>query len=320
MLSRSELIAKAKSAKRESKYLDFKSEFDPSSAAAWCEVVKDVVACANSGGGVLVFGVNNDGSASGVDLSAVKEMDVATITNKIFSYTNHQFSEIELMEVERGSSTVIAMLISDSDVPMVFVKPGTYSVGDGKQKTAFSQGTVYFRHGAKSEPGNRDDFQAWRDRSLEKIRETWLGGIKKVVETPADHAVTVVSTPMIGGAGGVGVGGFGAMTATVSAGPGAIKIVPQNAEEIWPYRQKNLLAEVNKELGAEVKINGHDVQCVNREIDVLKKHPEFAYKPHTLASPQYSPDYVKWIVGQWRKDKDFFAKCREKHKGLTAGK
>lgn len=80
MLSRSEIIAKAKSAKRESKYLDFKSEFDPNSAAAWCELVKDIVACANSGGGVLVFGVNNDGSVSGGDLSAVKEMDVATIT------------------------------------------------------------------------------------------------------------------------------------------------------------------------------------------------------------------------------------------------
>lgn len=57
----------------------------PSSPAAWCELVKDIVACANSGGGVLVFGVNNDSSVCGGDLSAVKEMDPATITSKIFS-------------------------------------------------------------------------------------------------------------------------------------------------------------------------------------------------------------------------------------------
>jgi len=81
-----------------------------------------------------------------------------------------------------------------------------------------------------------------------------------------------------------------------------------------------LLLEVNKELGAEAKINGHDVLCVNREIEVLKKHPEFAYKPHSLASPQYSPEYVKWIAAQWRKNKDFFAQCREKHKAVTANK
>lgn len=313
MIARAELIEKAARARRESKYLDFKSEWDLASAGAWCEVVKDIVAFANSGGGVIVFGAQNDGSSSGIELTPLRDLDVAVITNKISSYTNYQFSELELLEVERDGVKFIAMLISDADVPIVFVKPGSYNVGDGKQKTAFSQGTVYFRHGAKSEPGNRDDLLAWRDRSLEKIREAWLGNIKKVVETPADHAVTVVSTPMIGG-GTVGVGGFGAMTATVSAGPGAIKIVPQNAEEIWPYRQKDLLKEVNRSLESGEKINGFDVLCVNRRIDVLKKHPEFAYKSHSLSSPQYSQDYAKWIVSQYRKDKEFFVDCRERYR------
>lgn len=136
-MKRAELIEKAERAKRESKYLDFKSEWDVTSPAAWCEVVKDVVAFANSGGGVIVFGVQNNGAASGSDLARLRDLDVAEITNKIASYTNFQFADIELLEIERGAARVIAMVISDADVPLVFIKPGTYNIGEGKQKTAF---------------------------------------------------------------------------------------------------------------------------------------------------------------------------------------
>jgi predicted HTH transcriptional regulator len=39
----------------ESTSVDYKSSFDFSSAAEWVEIVKDVVAFANSGGGVVIF-------------------------------------------------------------------------------------------------------------------------------------------------------------------------------------------------------------------------------------------------------------------------
>ncbi len=47
---------------------------------------------------------------------------------------------------------------------MVFTRNGTDVTIKGKQKPAFVQGTVYFRHGAKSEPGNRDDLEDWLHR------------------------------------------------------------------------------------------------------------------------------------------------------------
>jgi hypothetical protein len=57
---RSKLIERAENARTESKLLDFKREFDISSPAHWCDIVKHIVAFANSGRGVVVFGVNND--------------------------------------------------------------------------------------------------------------------------------------------------------------------------------------------------------------------------------------------------------------------
>jgi predicted HTH transcriptional regulator len=93
-IDRSKLLERAENAKRESKYLDFKREFDIASPASWCEIVKDIVAFANSGGGVIVFGVNNDGAASGADVSALLGLDIADVTNKINRYTGFQFADL----------------------------------------------------------------------------------------------------------------------------------------------------------------------------------------------------------------------------------
>lgn len=316
---RSKLLERAENAKRESKYLDFKREFDTGSTAAWCELIKDIVAFANSGGGVIVLGVNNDGTSSGIDVSAILTLDVADVTNKIFSYTGYQFAEIEVVEIARNGSKCAALIISSTDVPMIFARPGTYDIGNSQQKTAFAKGTVYFRHGAKSEPGTRDDLLDWREKTIERVRTGWLGGIRKVVEAPAGHAITVISSPMPASGGIPKIEGM-AIKAEVSAGPGAVKIVPQNAEEIWPYRQKDLLDKINKELKISPAVNGHDVLCINTHLNVLKARPDFAYKPHKLASPQYNDAYANWIVSQYRQDPKFFVRMRDEYKKRSSGK
>jgi len=313
MENRSKLFERSENAKRESKYLDFKSEFDLTSTGAWCELVKDLVAFANSGGGVIVIGVNNDGSSSNADLTRIRALDMADITNKVQSYTNYQFEEIEIVDIERQGQKLVAFMISRADVPIVFTRPGTYDIGGGKQKSAFAQGTVYFRHGAKSEPGNEADLRKWRDQAVENVRSKWMDGISKVVESPAGHTITVVASPSSGKKGTPRLEGM-AITANVSAGPGAVQFVPQNAEEIWPHRQKNLLALVNKSLEVQPAVNSHDILCINTQLDILKSHPEFAYKPHSLASPQYSDKYADWIIGQYKEDPRFFQRMREEHR------
>jgi predicted HTH transcriptional regulator len=47
--------------KSESRSIDFKSTFNPDSAADWCELIKDIVAIANSGGGSILVGVDDEG-------------------------------------------------------------------------------------------------------------------------------------------------------------------------------------------------------------------------------------------------------------------
>ncbi|MCK0103232.1 ATP-binding protein [Pseudohalocynthiibacter sp. F2068] len=61
MITREKLLDRAQNGVRENKTLDFKSEFNLAQRGDWCEIIKDIVAFANSGGGVLVIGLNDSG-------------------------------------------------------------------------------------------------------------------------------------------------------------------------------------------------------------------------------------------------------------------
>jgi Putative DNA-binding domain len=304
------LLERAASATRESKYLDFKREFDLS-PEAWCEIIKDIVAFANSGGGIIIFGVANDGTNTDFDAAELLAHDPSDISNRIARYTGIQAVDFEIIELKRGNTFRTAFVVSETDVPIIFAKPGTYDIGGGKQKTAFSQGTIYFRHGSKSEPGNRDDLSRWRDREIARARKSWLGGIRKVVETAPADAITVVSASKSGQKSAA------IINAKVSDDPSAVRFVPENAEEIWPHRQMDLIRAVNRQIGNEQRINTHDIYCIKMVFDILRKHREFADKSHRLASPQYSNEFVDWIVDQYRRDKAFFQRVRAEYRRKT---
>ncbi len=102
----SALVDKALTAKRESKRVDFKSAFDPESAGDWCELVKDIVAMANSGGGAIVIGLDNGGAPSKNDVKAVLGLDHAKFVDKIRKYTGFEFGELEVHEAKKQDDTV----------------------------------------------------------------------------------------------------------------------------------------------------------------------------------------------------------------------
>ena len=124
-------------------------------------------------------------------------------------------------------------------------------------------------------------------------------GIRKVAQACTGDTITVVSSKSPSAV----------VRAQISTDPAAAPITPTNAYEIWPHRQKELLAEVNKRRGKGHKINSHDILCIKNKFDVLA-NPKFACKPHKMSAPQYSVEFVDWMVGEYQKDQDFFAKLR----------
>jgi hypothetical protein len=301
----SALVDKALRAKRESKSVDFKRSFDPESNGEWCELVKDIVALANSGGGAIVVGLDNSGVPSNNDVSAVLDLDHAKYVDKIRKYTGCDFSELEVHEAKKDESTVAVIEVAAVKVPMVFQEVGSYEVAPGKQKTAFSKGTVYFRHGAKSEPGTTEDIRSVIERQLEVIRGEWLDGVRKVVTAPQGSAVTVFT---------------GEVKESSSPDAAPIRLVDDpNApgyrlidhDTTYPHRQTELLDVVNGMLPEGIDINTHDILAVRRVHDI-DGDARYCHRPK-FGSPQYSDDFAKWVVDRHKQNNNFFAEAREKY-------
>ncbi len=239
------LLRAALQATCETAAVDFKSGLDVDSKGDWLEVLKDLVAMANSGA---------------------------------------------------------------SAVPLVFTADGQYVNALGQERFAFRQGTVYFRHGAKSEPGTSDDLRAFLERELERVKTSWLSGIRQVVEAPSGAVVTVglpTQTPQGGAIGRV------RLVADADA-PGVALMDPNNTH---PHRRSEVVSEVNQRLGEGFHVSPHDILGIRRlyKTDSNRSH---YYKPKT-GSGQYSEAFVQWIVAQSKAAPAFLSGLRERHHQWT---
>jgi len=285
----------------ETERVDYKDSFDPGAQADWLEIIKDIVALANSGGGAIIFAIDDDGTTNGFDCAPLFAIDPADVTNKVFKYTGQQFSGFDFLKIAKGSHTLFAIWVYGVSNLLVFSKPGTYDVGGGKQKTAFSAGTVYFRHGAKSEPGNSDDLRWFLERRIEEIRKSWLDGIVKVVEAPAgSHVQIVTSTP----------GAEVPSSVRLVSDPSAPAYYQVPIDQTHPFRQKDVVAEVNAALKGAKAIKPFHVLCV-RHAHNIDNEPTFCYR-QKFASARYSQAFVNWIIEQYNADTSFFESAKAK--------
>src|ERR1035441_6973998 len=285
----------------ESESVEFKASLDPHSSAEWLEIVKDLVAFANSGGGVIVFGVADDGEFSNFDCSMLYDVDPAVITDKVNKYTGQQFHSFELVKLMSESRPLFVVVVSGISSPPVFTKPGTYDIGGGKQKTAFSSGTVYFRHGAKSEPGNSEDFRCFVERRVEEIRKSWLDGIAKVVEAPTGSQVQILPP-------GKDISAVQGIRLVYD--PAAPAFHGLSVDLTHPFRQKEVVQEINRALNGAKVIKPFHIQCV-RHAHKIDANATFCYK-QKFASARYSQAFVDWILEQHTADAGFFESAKSK--------
>ncbi len=259
---------------------------------------------ANTGGGVILIGLENNGDPSGENVKAVLDLDHAVVVDKIRKYTGYDFSEIEIHEAKKQGHTIAIVEVAGVKVPLVFQNAGSYEAG-GKPKSAFARGTVYFRHGAKSEPGTTEDIRMVIDRQLESIRSEWMDGVKKVVTAPQGSAVSVFS---------------GEVKESRSQDATPIRLVDDpdapgyrliDHDTTYPHRQVELINVINGMLPQDAKINTHDILAVRRTHNI-DKDPRYCHRPK-FGSPQYSDAFAKWIVENHKQNNDFFQEARQKY-------
>lgn len=297
-------LTRALATTRETRNVDFKSKFDPASTRDWCELLKDILAFANSGGGAVIVGVDNSGSPLAGAAAGLLGVDPADVGNKIRSYTGSDFDDFEIIAASKAAGQVAVLNVGGVSPPLVPTRPGTYEKEPAKQVTAFSVGVVYVRHGAKSEPATSADLGRMIEREIRERRQTWLKGIRKVTAAPADAVVTV-ERPIV-------------PTAVRSASPVRLTLDPAapasslpDYDKTHPHRMTELLKLVNErvqDLGLRVTAPG-----IRTVLDAYRLAGNVAYtwKPKH-GTQQYTDGFADWLEDRLRSDHHFVMKARNK--------
>lgn len=304
-------LAEALARASESESVDFKSAFDVKSTRDWLEIIKDIAAMANSGGGYLLVGLKDDGSPSESEVSQLLAVDPADLANRFHKYTGQNFTAFELIECAKAGQEICAVRVGPARVPIVFTRVGELEAPDGKKKSVFALGTVYFRHGAKSEPGTSEDLRLFLEREIERTKRSWLEGIAKVVEAPVGSRFAVLPPE------GTPAGPAGVLPMQLTNDPSAPAYYAVPIDKTHPHRQKEVVREVNLRLAGKKSINAHDVLCIRRVYSV-QKNISLCYTQN-YATPRYSEQFVSWIVDQYHADPSFFEKTKSKFDELKGG-
>jgi hypothetical protein len=304
-------IANALAATREARNIDFKSGFNSAATRDWCELLKDILAFANSGGGAIVVGVDARGAPIEGAALALLAVDPADVGNKIRKYTGSDFDDFSIVPSEKCGVRVAVFQVGSVDAPLIPIRPGTYEIESQKQTTAFSVGVVYVRHGAKSEPGTTDDVAKFIERRVRAQRSSWMAGVRKVIAAPPGAVVTVAhaivpnqrasSTPV-------------RMTLDPSAPAASIP----DFDKTHPHRMKELLDTLSRRLSDRgIKVTAPSIRMI-LNVFGLTQDVAFTWKPKH-GPRQYTEAFVEWVEAQLRKDARFITKTRARFRRETPG-
>jgi hypothetical protein len=301
-----DIIDNAIKAIKESSTVEFKSRFDPSSPGELIEIIKDIIAMSNSGGGCILIGVNDDGCPSDESISPALALDQAIIIDKIKKFTGVQFDLFEIQQIERMGKESVAIIVAPFSQIIIFEEPGTYLIENNKQKTAFGRGTVYFRHGAKSDTGNNDDIRFRTDSDIDKIRDTWLGNIVQVFEAPRGYIVRTLPPEIVYKDSPEST----AIRITDSLDAPVYRI--ENPDLNCPYKKKDVIQKVNNSIFPLI-INQYDFQSISFAHKIDTSKPNYFYQSR-FGPKQYSDKFVEWLIYEIKRDSRFVINARNTYK------
>jgi len=279
--------------KQETASIEFKSEFD-GTAVAWLEIIKDIVGMANSGGGLILFGFDSKGKPSNKDISIVSTIDPAVLTDKIHKHTSINFSNFKIVSLEYQDTVVCVYEIGHSEYPIIFTTAGNSQV-NGKTVPSFQVGTVYFRHGAKTEPADNQDIRQFLDKKIERTRGAWLDGIRKVVEAPEGSVINVMSLDNSSNV---------STDIHLTNDPSAPNYTIEDIDKIYPLRGKLICNILNNKFSNLAPLKNKNILDANDFLG-FNQNRNYIYRQKD-AIIKYSSQYLKLLMEKYSENPNFF--------------
>ena len=176
--------------------LDYKRNLDINSNKEWLSLVKDISAFANTRGGYLVFGVaDDDKSLVGLPKNIENILkDSNNIHTKINSYLDPELkaTRAKSFRVE-GKNFVVIYVPQSFDLTHMIKKDGVIYKQSKNPKTILVKGTFYVRRSSSNHLGDSRDFDDVVERRIGQFREALIDKIARVVNTPADSNLFILS-------------------------------------------------------------------------------------------------------------------------------
>jgi hypothetical protein len=147
--------------------------------------------------------------------------------------------------------------------------------------------------------------RAFVHRLLRRVRRRWLRGIRRALTQPMTFDAG--SAPKRRATERIRLERAVLQPVRIVSDPNAPALQPQDVDRLYPWRQKDLLRELNARLGWRA-LNSYDIQAVRRH-HRLDERPEFVFNLPG-AGRRYSPAVADWIIEQHQRDAAFFQRAR----------
>jgi len=233
------------------------------------DLVRDAIAAANSGGGLIHLDAPIDEADLRSQLSAVDQL------------------RWDVQKHSDPSAKHWSIRIRAALSPLAY------------------DGVFYFRHGERVEPASSTDMRDFVERLMLRVRRRWSRRIRRVFCEPLALAPLADRHPPRPGSANRKQPNL--QPVRIVFDPQAPALQPPDIERLYPWRQKDLLIELNRRFGRRT-LNSYDIQAVRRQ-HRLDEHPEFVFNLPG-AGRRYSPAAADWIGRQFETDHEFFRKAR----------
>jgi hypothetical protein len=178
----------------EGSHKDYKSSYKWRSSKAKLELIKDVVAIANAGGGTIVFG-HDEIDPCGIDAATTKALDSARVAAQVQSYIRPARIQLshEIEEV-REATFQVSLHIGEAEIPIVMARAGFWAGANTKVDNAiFREGDIWTRHSSSNQRATYEDMRRWFMQARSKERADVLDRITTLVNLPEGSTIHVLS-------------------------------------------------------------------------------------------------------------------------------
>ena len=133
--------------------------FDTASDIAWRELIRDLIAMANSGGGRLVVEMTADEIGNGSDVpKSEPSITSEAILQRLAQWADSAFEAVDVHGIERAGFEAVEIVVGPARFPIGMAPPA-----DSAAASCF-----YFRHGDRTVPGTAADLHAFYVRLLKR--------------------------------------------------------------------------------------------------------------------------------------------------------